>query len=176
MGAPAETGFKLPDAVEAEIIGVVARTDPAGMGLLHRIIPSLALGKGDGVFLRLELQPDLVQGVTRADPAHQRLRPARRLDLVFQQPVVRLAATGLHRRLARLVDPDFHARVPFRPLVVVPCRYAVRVIPGRTWSGRPDSNRGPPVPKTGALPDCATPRLCHREIHERRSRSKASPR
>ena len=25
-------------------------------------------------------------------------------------------------------------------------------------SGRPDSNRGPPAPKAGALPDCATPR------------------
>ena len=26
------------------------------------------------------------------------------------------------------------------------------------WSGRPDLNRRPPVPQTGALPDCATPR------------------
>jgi hypothetical protein len=25
-------------------------------------------------------------------------------------------------------------------------------------SGRPDSNRGPPAPKAGALPGCATPR------------------
>jgi hypothetical protein len=29
---------------------------------------------------------------------------------------------------------------------------------GRFWSGRPDLNRRPPVPQTGALPDCATPR------------------
>ncbi len=28
----------------------------------------------------------------------------------------------------------------------------------RRWSGRSDSNRRPPVPKTGALPGCATPR------------------
>ena len=28
-----------------------------------------------------------------------------------------------------------------------------------TWSGRQDSNLRPPVPKTGALPGCATPRL-----------------
>ena len=28
-----------------------------------------------------------------------------------------------------------------------------------TQSGRPDSNRGPPAPKAGALPGCATPRL-----------------
>ena len=26
------------------------------------------------------------------------------------------------------------------------------------WSGRQDSNLRPPVPKTGALPGCATPR------------------
>ncbi len=26
------------------------------------------------------------------------------------------------------------------------------------WPGRPDFNRRPPVPQTGALPDCATPR------------------
>ena len=28
----------------------------------------------------------------------------------------------------------------------------------RTWSGRPDSNRRPPAPKAGALPNCATAR------------------
>jgi hypothetical protein len=28
-------------------------------------------------------------------------------------------------------------------------------------SGRPDSNRGPPAPKAGALPDCATPRTTY---------------
>jgi hypothetical protein len=27
-----------------------------------------------------------------------------------------------------------------------------------SWSGRADSNRGPPAPKAGALPGCATPR------------------
>src|SRR5215467_8680411 len=36
--------------------------------------------------------------------------------------------------------------------------YAVRKI----WSGRPDLNRGPPAPKAGALPGCATPR---QELH-----------
>src|SRR3954470_10786045 len=28
----------------------------------------------------------------------------------------------------------------------------------KIWSGRRDSNPRPPVPQTGALPDCATPR------------------
>ena len=47
------------------------------------------------------------------------------------------------------------------------------------WSGRPDLNRRPPVPQTGALPDCATPRRtgslspgrlapCHRGVPSRR--------
>src|SRR5262249_39677576 len=35
------------------------------------------------------------------------------------------------------------------------------------WSGRPDLNRGPPAPKAGALPGCATPR------HEVHTNSKA---
>src|SRR6266852_1364730 len=29
---------------------------------------------------------------------------------------------------------------------------------GKDWSGRADLNRGPPAPKAGALPGCATPR------------------
>src|SRR5215469_18131518 len=32
------------------------------------------------------------------------------------------------------------------------------LIPIEVWSGRPDLNRGPPAPKAGALPGCATPR------------------
>ena len=35
---------------------------------------------------------------------------------------------------------------------------AWRCIQPRRWSGRPGSNRGPPAPKAGALPGCATPR------------------
>ena len=47
-------------------------------------------------------------------------------------------------------------------------------------SGRPDSNRGPPAPKAGALPDCATPRrsrlvvgrtLGPPAVHRQRSRA-----
>jgi hypothetical protein len=29
----------------------------------------------------------------------------------------------------------------------------------KDWSGRRDLNSGPPAPKAGALPGCATPRL-----------------
>ena len=32
-------------------------------------------------------------------------------------------------------------------------------------SGRQDSNLRPPVPKTGALPDCATPRCNNQELY-----------
>jgi hypothetical protein len=34
-----------------------------------------------------------------------------------------------------------------------------------TQSGRRDSNPGPPAPKAGALPDCATPRTSHEVQH-----------
>ena len=36
---------------------------------------------------------------------------------------------------------------------------ALVTCPLAKWSGRRDSNSRPPVPKTGALPGCATPRL-----------------
>src|SRR6185503_1129928 len=39
----------------------------------------------------------------------------------------------------------------------------------RCWSGRPDLNRRPPVPQTGALPDCATPRV--RRVYTAAARS-----
>ena len=34
----------------------------------------------------------------------------------------------------------------------------------KSQSGRPDSNRGPPAPKAGALPNCATPRYFGRRL------------
>ena len=37
--------------------------------------------------------------------------------------------------------------------------FAAFVSNDEDWSGRPGSNRGPPAPKAGALPGCATPRL-----------------
>ena len=62
-------------------------------------------------------------------------------------------------------------------------------LPGRgvfvreSWSGRRDSNPRPPVPQTGALPDCATPRrtrsLAPRQTgafrHDRRSAPAGMP-
>jgi hypothetical protein len=46
-------------------------------------------------------------------------------------------------------------------------RRSVQLSYGRSIrkSGRPDSNRGPPAPKAGALPACATPR---RELNRAR--------
>ena len=45
---------------------------------------------------------------------------------------------------------------------------------GGSWSGRPDLNRRPPVPQTGALPDCATPRMA-RSLAEPIDRSREAP-
>ncbi len=44
---------------------------------------------------------------------------------------------------------------------VTPCYY---------WSGCPDSNRGPPAPKAGALPGCATPRKSESRVTSPASR------
>lgn len=52
--------------------------------------------------------------------------------------------------------PAFEAPVSWRPLRTDSTW--VRVSCVGKWSGRPDLNRRPPVPQTGALPDCATPR------------------
>src|SRR3972149_12118911 len=38
------------------------------------------------------------------------------------------------------------------------CRLRGKRGENRIWSGRSDSNRRPPEPHSGALPDCATPR------------------
>ena len=54
--------------------------------------------------------------------------------------------TRIHSEHAACVEPNSETR---RALLVSCC----------FWSGRRDSNSRPPVPKTGALPDCATPRL-----------------
>ena len=45
-------------------------------------------------------------------------------------------------------------RRPIFPPLQIRCKRR-----GEGWSGRRDSNPGPPAPKAGALPGCATPRL-----------------
>ncbi len=40
-----------------------------------------------------------------------------------------------------------------------------RIVCSKNWSGRRDSNSRHPAPKAGALPDCATPRLCWRALY-----------
>src|SRR5581483_3282268 len=75
-----------------------------------------------------------------ADPAHQRVGTPGFGWLVFQHPFIRPGPAGLHRGLGRLINPGGHERV-------VSLQAGMR----SAWSGRPDSNRRPRVPKTRAL-------------------------
>src|SRR5439155_4159519 len=43
------------------------------------------------------------------------------------------------------------------------------------WSGREDLNLRPPAPKAGALPDCATPRLCRADNRQQLNGVSCSP-
>jgi hypothetical protein len=59
------------------------------------------------------------------------------------------------RRASRLISQ-------MRPLPVISsCAFRPPLTRAKhdDWSGRADLNRGPPAPKAGALPGCATPRL-----------------
>ena len=51
------------------------------------------------------------------------------------------------------------------------CRETLCDLWSSSWSGRPDLNRRPPVPQTGALPNCATSR--RRQVRRRVLRSHA---
>jgi hypothetical protein len=74
------------------------------------------------------------------------------------------AGAEIHDSPARVPTPSEVARA--RPIGFEPMtrglegRRSVQLSYGRRIrkSGRPDSNRGPPAPKAGALPNCATPR------------------
>ena len=69
--------------------------------------------------------------------------PASAVDVTGFQARCR---TRIQTQRAVCVEPNFGTSRALR----IPCW---------CWSGRRDSNSRPPVPKTGALPDCATPRL-----------------
>jgi hypothetical protein len=79
----------------------------------------------------------------------QRPAVARAIACRRDTPAVRggAQAAALRRGGMRLRD---------RPKTREPARRPVLTF--KRWSGRPDLNRRPPVPQTGALPDCATPR------------------
>jgi hypothetical protein len=63
----------------------------------------------------------------------------------------------------RLANPDLlSARIPQMGFEVNGAFNRLKKTREMFWSGRPDLNRGPPAPKAGALPGCATPR---HEVH-----------
>ncbi len=67
---------------------------------------------------------------------------------------------GLEGR--RSIQLSYRQHVPGRcgPVSLLTTRHDLLI---GAISGRPDSNWGPPAPKAGALPDCATPRQTRTE-------------
>src|ERR1700761_2885956 len=61
--------------------------------------------------------------------------------------------------IASLLAMHRNAPCRKRSVSLTPCCALHRQSEGSCLSGCPDSNRGPPPPKGGALPGCATPRL-----------------
>src|SRR4051794_8450936 len=146
--------------VPLEVVRVRLRLDPAGLRQLDLILEASPFSVSDRLFARVEEHLHLSLGVAATDPAHQRIRDSPVCGNKLQRPVLGLGPPGLHRGLRGLEDTGTHAK---------PLCYGVDArgspapaMPPRTitfdWSGRRDSNPRPPVPKTGALPGCATPR------------------
>src|SRR6202158_221625 len=92
------------DAVVAEIVGVAFHLLPALMRLDDRVLQAVLVGEGDRFVERIEAQLNLVQRVSGARPAHQRVGVAPRRWLEFQEPFAALAPARPHRRLGRVGD------------------------------------------------------------------------
>ena len=131
------------DAAEAEIVRIGFRPDPAGVWQFHVVGKTLLFGVGHRLVAGLETAA--VPG-----PGCRRCRSS---------PSAGRAAAPRRVRTQASIRASPRCRTASRFLV------AGRSVPGHpippaciSWSGRPDSNRRPRVPKTRALPGCATPR------------------
>src|SRR5437667_6188404 len=96
------------EASEGEIVGV---SDLLARGLLRLeqlIGNAVALAIGDGLFLAVEAEPQLLLHVAGRGPAHQGLDPARLLRLEVERPQFGVGVARLHRGTRRLVDPRHH--------------------------------------------------------------------
>src|ERR1700735_3500134 len=82
-------GIGSADAVGFEVIGIGFGFGRALLRCFDRIVQAVLLRIGLGLFERIEFQPDLVQGVLGADPAHQGLGLASGRLLEFQNPMLR---------------------------------------------------------------------------------------
>jgi hypothetical protein len=151
MGASLATGARSKWALRA---GTAASM--VGSRCVHNTQPTVLFGCGPigdpptaGVSLVCAALLRLTGCRTRAF-----VRPARFLLRCSDSPLrchpgpIRRSSDGLAPSGAAPRD-CYRCRMQIRRIV-----HLVRGI----WSGRPDLNRRPPVPQTGALPDCATPR------------------
>ena len=86
-----------------------------GLGLHHAFIPlcdsvciALITGVRDGFGFTVEAKFDLSSGIWRRRPPHQRIWFGAGIRLKFNDPMLYVAAPGLHRVLGRSVNSHMH--------------------------------------------------------------------
>src|SRR5687767_4523355 len=84
------------DAIELEIVGVGHGPALLLAWLLDAVGDAFARRIGDGFFLRIEPELDLLARVAGTRPSHQRLDLARLGLIEFEAPELGPAAPGLH--------------------------------------------------------------------------------
>lgn len=89
-----------------EVVGIGLGHEAALIRLLDKVFVALLLGKGDCVFLGLELQVGALHAVGGRLPAHERVLPTVTplQDVPIHAPVVLVPGTGLCGGLGRAVD------------------------------------------------------------------------
>src|SRR6185437_717781 len=98
--------------VEAEIVGIGLGDGLGSVGLEDLEVDAVLFGVGDGFFLSVEFEQDLLAHVGRRRPAHQRVDAARGFGLVFQDPLLGARPARLHGVPGGLVDTRAHDLTP----------------------------------------------------------------
>ena len=96
------------DARIDEIIGVSLGSYHAFIPLHDGVCIALIAGISDGFSLTVEAEFNLASRVWRRRPSHQRVRPGAGARLELNDPMLYVAAPGLHRVLGRSVNSHMH--------------------------------------------------------------------
>ena len=103
-----------------------------------------------------------MQGLNNAETGDRALDAQRILELANRAYSLYVSQDSTEK--AKLLRMLFSNRsvdaVSVTPTYRKPFDMIVKRATLEEWSGREDSNLRPPGPEPGALPDCATPRMC----------------
>src|SRR5712692_8384191 len=95
-------------APECEIVGIGGRPSNRLLGLDHLVGDGLSLAIGNGLFLAVETQAELLFHVARRGPAHQRLDRVRLLRFIVEPPFPGRCLARLHRVFGGLKNTCGH--------------------------------------------------------------------